>query len=91
MHRALNVASSPVRDPLALTSRPEVISFAGGLPAPELFDLDGLRAAYDEVLRDRSVLQYASTEGNSTLRGLICERLTGRGLPTSDVLVTTGS
>jgi 2-aminoadipate transaminase len=91
MHRALNVASSPVRDLLALTSRPEVISFAGGLPAPELFDLDGLRAAYDEALRDRSVLQYAPTEGNSTLRGLVCERLTSRGLPTSDVLVTTGS
>ncbi|KOV82096.1 PLP-dependent aminotransferase family protein [Nocardia sp. NRRL S-836] len=91
MHRALDVASSPVRDLLALTARPEVISFAGGLPAPELFDLDGLRAAFDEALRDRSVLQYAPTEGNSTLRGLICERLTGRGLPTSDVLVTTGS
>lgn len=59
MHRALSVASSPVRDLLALTSRPEVISFAGGLPAPELFDLDGLRAAYDQALRDRSVLQYA--------------------------------
>ncbi|MEU7480644.1 PLP-dependent aminotransferase family protein [Lentzea sp. NPDC042327] len=91
MHRVLDVASSPVRDLLALTSRPEVISFAGGLPAPELFDLDGLRAAYDEALRDRSVLQYAPTEGNSTLRGLVAERLTARGLPTSDVLVTTGS
>ncbi|ANZ38729.1 transcriptional regulator [Lentzea guizhouensis] len=91
MPRALDVASSPVRDLLALTSRPEVISFAGGLPAPELFDLDGLRIAYDKALQDRSVLQYAPTEGNSTLRGLICERLTGRGLPTSDVLVTTGS
>ncbi len=91
MHRALDVASSPVRDLLALTSRPEVISFAGGLPAPELFDLDGLRAAYAEALQDRSVLQYAPTEGNPALRSLICDRLTGRGLPTSDVLVTTGS
>jgi 2-aminoadipate transaminase len=91
MHRTLSVASSPVRDLLALTSRPEVISFAGGLPAPELFDQDGLRAAYDLALRDRSVLQYAPTEGNPALRSLICDRLTGRGLPTSDVLVTTGS
>ena len=91
MHRTLSVASSPVRDLLALTSRPEVISFAGGLPAPELFDLDGLRAAYDTALRDRSVLQYAPTEGNPALRGLVSSRLTGRGLPTSDVLITTGS
>ncbi|GGU62079.1 aminotransferase-like domain-containing protein [Lentzea flava] len=91
MHRTLSVASSPVRDLLALTSRPEVISFAGGLPAPELFDLDGLRAAYDLALRDRSVLQYAPTEGNPALRSLVAARLTGRGLPTSDVLITTGS
>ncbi|MFD4670672.1 PLP-dependent aminotransferase family protein [Lentzea sp. NPDC058450] len=91
MHRTLPVASSPVRDLLALTSRPEVISFAGGLPAPELFDLDGVRAAYDLALRDRSVLQYAPTEGNPALRALISARLTGRGLPTPDVLITTGS
>ncbi|MEV6715700.1 PLP-dependent aminotransferase family protein [Lentzea sp. NPDC051208] len=91
MHRTLSVASSPVRDLLALTSRPEVISFAGGLPAPELFDLDGVRAAYDLALRDRSVLQYAPTEGNAALRDLVSARLTARGLPTSDVLITTGS
>ncbi|MEU4803095.1 hypothetical protein [Actinosynnema sp. NPDC023587] len=34
---------------MALTSRPEVISFVGGLPAPELFDLAGLRAAFDRA------------------------------------------
>ena len=91
MHRTLSVASSPVRDLLALTSRPEVISFAGGLPAPELFDLDGVRAAYDLALRDRAVLHYAPTEGNPDLCALVSARLTDRGLPTSDVLITTGS
>ena len=43
-------ASSPVRDILALTERPGVVSFAGGLPAPELFDLSGLRDAFAAAL-----------------------------------------
>ncbi|MEV6851152.1 PLP-dependent aminotransferase family protein [Actinoplanes sp. NPDC051411] len=90
------VASSPVRDLLALIDRPEVISFAGGLPAPELFDLDGLRAAFDRVLSTpdaRRNLQYAPTEGNPALRAQVAARMTARGLPTTagDLLVTTGS
>jgi DNA-binding transcriptional MocR family regulator len=73
-----------------------VISFAGGLPAPELFDLDGLRAAFDRVLSGphaRRHLQYAPTEGNADLRALVAARMSARGLPTEarDLLVTTGS
>ncbi|ROP41129.1 PLP-dependent aminotransferase family protein [Saccharothrix texasensis] len=85
-------AGSPVRDLLALTSRPEVISFAGGLPAPELFDVEGLRTAFDQAL-SRRTLQYAPTEGDPDLRGLIADRLSTRGLPTAveDLLVTSGS
>src|SRR5690349_18045812 len=94
--RLRGVASSPVRDLLALLERPEVISFAGGLPAPELFDVDGLRAAFDSVLGSpaaRRALQYAPTEGDARLRELVAARMTGRGLPTTaaDLLVTTGS
>jgi 2-aminoadipate transaminase len=94
--RLAGVASSPVRDLLALIARPEVISFAGGLPAPELFDLDGLRAAFDRVLSapgGRRHLQYAPTEGNADLRALVAGRMTARGLPTAadDLLITTGS
>jgi len=51
--RATSVGGSPVREILALTARPEVISFAGGLPAPELFDAAAIRAAYDRVLADQ--------------------------------------
>ncbi|RKT56661.1 PLP-dependent aminotransferase family protein [Saccharothrix australiensis] len=92
MPRITTVSSSPVRDLLALTARPEVISFAGGLPAPELFDLDGLRAAFDRALSRRS-LQYAPTEGDADLRAHVAARMTARGLPTGagDLLVTTGS
>ena len=94
--RLRGVASSPVRELLALIERPEVISFAGGLPAPELFDLDGLRAAFDRVLSapaGRRHLQYAPTEGNADLRALVAGRMTARGLPTTaaDLLITTGS
>ncbi|GGV06938.1 aminotransferase [Streptomyces litmocidini] len=72
-----------------------MISFAGGLPAPELFDIDGIRAAYDRVLTEnpRHVLQYSTTEGDPDLRAAVADRLTARGLPTDadDLLVTTGS
>ncbi|MFB7028606.1 MULTISPECIES: PLP-dependent aminotransferase family protein [unclassified Streptomyces] len=93
--RLAGVGSSPVRDILALTARPEMISFAGGLPAPELFDVAGIRAAYDGVLTDlpRQALQYSTTEGDPELRAAVAGRLTARGLPTDadDLLVTTGS
>jgi 2-aminoadipate transaminase len=90
------VESSPIRDLLALTAHPEMISFAGGLPAPELFDVDGWRRAFDRALTGpdaRRNLQYAPTEGNPVLRTLVAERLTRGGLPTraEDLLVTTGS
>jgi DNA-binding transcriptional MocR family regulator len=85
-----------VREILALTQRPGVISFAGGLPAPELFDVDGMRASYDAVLSGPGgarALQYSTTEGDPALRGAVAELLTGRGLPTrpDDLLVTSGS
>jgi DNA-binding transcriptional MocR family regulator len=91
--RLQGVRSSPVRDLLALTQRPEVISFAGGLPAPELFDVDGWVDAFAKAAGDRRNLQYAPTEGDPALRALIAERMTRRGVPTSDadLLVTTGS
>ncbi|MFF4171634.1 PLP-dependent aminotransferase family protein [Streptomyces sp. NPDC001744] len=93
--RLAGVGPSPVREILALTARPEVISFAGGLPAPELFDAEGLRAAYDRVLTEnpRHALQYSTTEGDPELRAAVAARLTARGLPTDadDLLVTTGS
>ncbi|MEU9791874.1 PLP-dependent aminotransferase family protein [Streptomyces sparsogenes] len=93
--RAASVAGSPVRDILALTARPEVISFAGGLPAAELFDAEAIRAAFDRVLAEspREALQYSTTEGDPGLRAATAARLTARGLPTDadELLVTGGS
>ncbi|HYH89157.1 MAG TPA: PLP-dependent aminotransferase family protein [Solirubrobacteraceae bacterium] len=94
--RLRGVQSSPVREILALTERPGVISFAGGLPAPELFGAPALRAAFDAALQDdvagRS-LQYSTTEGNPALRAAVAARLGVRGLPThaDQLLITSGS
>jgi 2-aminoadipate transaminase len=93
--RVAGAGGSPVRDILAVTSRPEVVNFAGGLPAPELFDTEGLAAAYRDVLAESAgrALQYATTEGEPPLREALAARHTARGLPTDPdgVLVTTGS
>ncbi|MEV7686699.1 PLP-dependent aminotransferase family protein [Streptomyces bungoensis] len=93
--RARTVAGSPVRDILAVTARPDVINFAGGLPAPELFDREGIAAAFHAVLADtpERALQYSTTEGEPALREGLAARVTAQGLPTAadDLLVTTGS
>ncbi|MCF3123660.1 PLP-dependent aminotransferase family protein [Streptomyces arenae] len=93
--RAAAVGGSPVRDILAVTARPEVINFAGGLPAPGLFDGEGVAAAFHAVLTEtpERALQYSTTEGEPALRGALAERMTVRGLATGadDVLITSGS
>ncbi|MFI1421114.1 PLP-dependent aminotransferase family protein [Streptomyces sp. NPDC020731] len=93
--RARTVGGSPVRDILAVTARPEVINFAGGLPAPELFDTDGIAAAYRAVFAETpaQALQYSTTEGEPALRAALAARTAARSLPTGsdDLLVTTGS
>jgi DNA-binding transcriptional MocR family regulator len=94
--RLANVQSSPVRDILKLTERAEVISFAGGLPAPELFPAEMVAQAFASALGPTAVaraLQYSSTEGDPQLRALLAERFDGRGLRAGadEILVTTGS
>ncbi|WP_189217759.1 MULTISPECIES: aminotransferase-like domain-containing protein [Streptomyces] len=93
--RVAAVGGSPVRDILAVTERPEVVNFAGGLPAPELFDTEGIAAAYRDVFAELPgrALQYATTEGDPALRSALAARHTVRGLPTAadGLLVTTGS
>jgi 2-aminoadipate transaminase len=94
--RLRGVQSSPVREILALTEQPGIISFAGGLPAPELFDAAGLRTAFADALSDVTAgrsLQYSTTEGDPALRAQVAARLTARGLPTTaaELLITSGS
>ena len=69
--------ASEIRELLKLTTKPEIISFAGGLPAPELFPVEDIaKVAHDLVLKEgRQLLQYATTEGRLTLRQKIAKRM----------------
>lgn len=93
--RTQQMKRSTVREILKLTARPEVISFAGGLPAPELFPVERIRQATDTVLaeRGREVLQYSTSEGMPELRGLIAKRLSAGKfqIHPDNVLITSGS
>ena len=88
-----SVPSSPARDMLTLGERVEMISFAGGLPAPETFDVTGLREAIEGLPLDAGLLQYSASEGHPGLRSRLARHYTNSGLPTtdSDILVTNGS
>lgn len=93
--RTQQMKRSTVREILKLTARPEVISFAGGLPAPELFPVERIRQATDTVLaeRGREVLQYSTSEGMPELRALIAKRLSSGAfqIHPDNILITSGS
>jgi 2-aminoadipate transaminase len=93
--RMRQLRPSTIREILKVTAQPEIISFAGGLPAPELFPLDAVRAAADAALtrNGAEALQYGPSEGFLPLREWIAGELGRRGIRTSatEVLVTNGS
>src|SRR3954452_3814009 len=93
--RTSRMKASDIRELLKLTARPEIISLAGGLPAPELFPIDEYRRAFEWVLESSggSALQYSASEGYMPLRDLLAKRMTKLGIPaeTNDVLITNGS
>lgn len=93
--RMSRMKASAVREILKVAERPDILSFAGGLPAPELFPVEAIAEAHARVFAEagRSALQYAVTEGYVPLRAFIAERLGGRGVhvPVEQVLLTTGS
>ncbi len=95
--RRMNVLrASEIRELLKVTQRPEVISFAGGLPAPEFFPIEEMKAVTADVLDEhgREALQYSTTEGYPPLRAWIAARMNSRlgtGVKPADVLVTSAS
>lgn len=93
--RAQKLTSSAIREILKVTERPEVISFAGGLPSPDTFPIQELKAATDRVFAQAptAALQYGPTEGFMALREWIAQRHSNSTLQIdpANVLVTTGS
>ena len=75
--RLENAEGSAIREILKLASNPEVISFAGGLPAPELFPVEEMKKVALAVLEEqgRAAMQYYATDGYPPLREAIAERM----------------
>ena len=90
-----NIKASEIRELLKLTQKPEIISFAGGLPAPESFPVKELVEIGRKVLEETGTqaLQYGSTEGYPPLREAISERMARVMVDSKadDILVTSGS
>ncbi len=86
---------SAIREILKLTQRPEMISFAGGLPSPDSFPIEDIKRVTAEVLEldGKSALQYGTTEGDAGLRTLLAERHRKDGLDIGpeNIVITTGS
>ena len=85
-----------IREILKVTEKPDIISFAGGLPNPSLIDAEGLAEAAADVFHSdgRSALQYATTEGYLPLRQFIADRYRkrlGLDIPADEILITNGS
>jgi len=93
--RTQRMGSSVIRELLKFSQQPEMISFAGGLPAPELFPLKEFEEASCKILREKGAqaLQYGTTEGYPPLREFIVEKMGRYGIKATvdNVLITHGS
>ncbi|HCW52321.1 MAG TPA: aminotransferase [Clostridium sp.] len=94
--RMSKLSASEIREILKVTQRPEIISFAGGLPAPEMFPIKEIEEANRIVLEENGMkaLQYSTTEGFNPLREWIADRMNatlGTSFEISNIQITHGS
>jgi 2-aminoadipate transaminase len=94
--RAEGLKASEIRELLKLTEMPEIISFAGGLPAPELFPVKEMKQIMQDVLDKDGIaaMQYSTTEGFKPLRNIIAkQRMVNSGVNVTgeDIIITSGS
>jgi len=94
-HRTQKMGSSVIRELLKFTEQPDIISFAGGLPAPEVFPVKEFREACNYVLDHfgPQALQYSTTEGYRPLREMIARHTARYSVEISpeNILITSGS
>ena len=93
---AKSLHASDIREILKVTENPEIISFAGGLPAPELFPIDEMMKVDVEILKKegRQAVQYSTTEGYVPLRKQIAKRMKTSfhtDCTYEDIIITAGS
>lgn len=93
--RTQRMGSSAIRELLKLTEKPDIISFAGGLPAPDVFPVEDFKHACTRVLDEfgPQSLQYSTTEGYLPLREMIARHTARYGLHITpdNILITSGS
>ncbi|HKM49276.1 MAG TPA: PLP-dependent aminotransferase family protein [Terriglobales bacterium] len=93
--RTKGITSSRIRELLKLTQKPGMISFAGGLPAPDVFPVQRFEEACHKVLTQQapSALQYGETEGYQPLRELLANNMARYGInaKVENVMITSGS
>ncbi len=93
--RTHQMASSAIRELLKITEAHDLISFAGGLPAPEVFPVEAFSKACERVLRDfgSKALQYSTTEGYLPLREMVVRHTWRYGIKVNpdNILITSGS
>jgi 2-aminoadipate transaminase len=94
-HRMQKMGSSVIRELLKFTEQPDIISFAGGLPAPDVFPVEEFRAACNQVLDTcgPQALQYSTTEGYLPLREMIARHTARYNIEVTadNILITSGS
>ena len=93
--RMAHVRASEIRELLKLLDQPDILSFAGGIPDPQLFPVTRMRAIYDQVLAGAGgqALQYSVSEGLPSLRRWIAARMGAMGVPCTEdnIVITAGS
>jgi 2-aminoadipate transaminase len=93
--RVRGLGVSEIRKALTAAADPGLLSFAGGIPAPELFPVDEFRTALDRAIRDEpeNFLQYGPTEGHPALREYVADKLRWCGMrcTAGQVVIVNGS